>query len=639
MNIKRRNFLKLATTTAVFPTSIFLDFNELENHENELLQLSRKLLYEWSDTLLSLQIKGKKQRNLNGGILCPACSCVHGRIADLVHPFLFLANETNDEKYIEAAVNVFTWAENSVSMPDGSWANDVSNGEWRGITVFGATALAEGLINYGDLLDRKTKESWDNRLRRATEFVYKVFHIDYGNINYPAAATYCLSLAGDYLGESKYKKRGQELAKECLRYFTEENRFLFGEGSPHREQSKKGCYPVDLGYNIEESLPALTLYGLKENDEELLKVVTASLKTHMEFMLPDGGWDNSWGTRNYKWTYWGSRTTDGCQPAFSLLAKREPSFHKVALTNTKLLKTYTEGGILQGGLHLHAHGMSPCIHHTFSHCKALATVLEHKQQIEKIKIDTSISLPREGKYGVKEFGDIQTWLISKGSWRGTITCYDREYKSNRNNGHATGGALSLLWHEKTGPLITASMSEYIRFESNNMQRDRDPFTISLTPRVELTENSTKYSNVKCLDVEIEWEKLENTIGFTAHTWCVDGKQNHPESGKIACKVMYTFSNEEVIIRVKANPEGEQQSLQFILPVISRVDEEVQIISDKKVIIHKPEQKVEVSSNKNIETLPTKNGRVFNFVPGFQAIPFVGRIDNGELYEIRISLQA
>ncbi|WP_431211296.1 hypothetical protein ACQ86N_36240 [Puia sp. P3] len=54
---------------------------------------------------------------------------------------------------------------------------------------------------------------------------------------------------------------------------------------------------------MEETLPSLALYGLLNKDEELLQRLTAALRTHMEFMLPDGGWDNSWGTRNYKWTW------------------------------------------------------------------------------------------------------------------------------------------------------------------------------------------------------------------------------------------------------------------------------------------------------------------------------------------------
>ena len=34
--------------------------------------------------------------------------------------------------------------------------------------------------------------------------------------------------------------------------------------------------------------------------------------------LPDGAWDNSFGTRNYKWSYRGSRTSDGCAAGYGL---------------------------------------------------------------------------------------------------------------------------------------------------------------------------------------------------------------------------------------------------------------------------------------------------------------------------------
>ena len=44
------------------------------------------------------------------------------------------------------------------------------------------------------------------------------------------------------------------------------------------------------------------------------------METHLEFMLPDGAWDNSWGTRSFKWTYWGGRTSDGFMGGYYLMA-------------------------------------------------------------------------------------------------------------------------------------------------------------------------------------------------------------------------------------------------------------------------------------------------------------------------------
>ena len=44
------------------------------------------------------------------------------------------------------------------------------------------------------------------------------------------------------------------LAHEVMSQFTPDG-FLAGEGHPLNGVSAKGCRPVDLGYNVEESLP------------------------------------------------------------------------------------------------------------------------------------------------------------------------------------------------------------------------------------------------------------------------------------------------------------------------------------------------------------------------------------------------
>lgn len=86
--------------------------------------------------------------------------------------------------------------------------------------------------------------------------------------------------------------------------------------------SPNGCKGVDLGYNVEETIPSLVGYALVTGDKEALDIMEKTMKVHIEFMLPDGAWDNSWGTRNFKWTYWDSRTSDGCQAGFAALARR-----------------------------------------------------------------------------------------------------------------------------------------------------------------------------------------------------------------------------------------------------------------------------------------------------------------------------
>ena len=116
-----------------------------------------------------------------------------------------------------------------------------------------------------------------------------------------------------------------------------ENGLLFGEGQPNDAVSEKGCTAIDMGgYNVEESLPSLCRYAMESGDKEAFNVFVDSYRAHLEFMLPDGAWDNSIGTRAFKWTYWGSRTSDGCQEVLFHLGKQDPVFAEAALRNLDL---------------------------------------------------------------------------------------------------------------------------------------------------------------------------------------------------------------------------------------------------------------------------------------------------------------
>ncbi len=89
--------------------------------------------------------------------------------------------------------------------------------------------------------------------------------------------------------------------------------------------------------------------------------------------LPDGAWDNSFGTRNYKWSYRGSRTSDGCAAGYGLAD--DPVLQEAFRRNTQLLERCTQDGLLYGGDIFAAAGEPPCVHHTFGHARGLAVFL------------------------------------------------------------------------------------------------------------------------------------------------------------------------------------------------------------------------------------------------------------------------
>lgn len=129
-------------------------------------------------------------------------------------------------------------------------------------------------------------------------------------------------ISGEVLDEPKFIERAKYFGKGSIKYITKKDFLIYGETQPTGLTSPNGCKGVDLGYNVEETIPSLVGYAQITGDKEALDIMEKTMKVHIEFMLPDGAWDNSWGTRNFKWTYWGSRTSDGCQAGFAALARR-----------------------------------------------------------------------------------------------------------------------------------------------------------------------------------------------------------------------------------------------------------------------------------------------------------------------------
>lgn len=72
------------------------------------------------------------------------------------------------------------------------------------------------------------------------------------------------------------------------------------------------------------------------------------VKSHLEFVLPDGAIDSSFGSRVNKWTYWGSRTSDGMQEGLCL--SDDPLFIESAELNARSFNVV--GGFLTASLEI-----------------------------------------------------------------------------------------------------------------------------------------------------------------------------------------------------------------------------------------------------------------------------------------------
>lgn len=603
------------------------------------------LLQRWCDALLEYQIREMPQKTFRGGILCPACGRIHGRCADAIYPMLYLAKRTGENKYLDSAKQLFVWSENMV-QPDGRYLNDFDS-EWAGITVFAGIGLAESLLDFSDLLEDAQVEAWKMRLYRAVQYLMEHIMKFSGNINYPVTASYLFELAGKVFGENAFYEKARELAHWSLDYFTPDGLF-YGEGLSRCRLSDKKCRPVDLGYNVEESLSALLHYAVLAKDEEVYEKVVQSMKTHLLFLLPDGAWNNSWGTRNNKWTYWGSRTSDGCAPGWFLAGIREPVLYEAVLRNLRLLQECTgEDGLLYGGRMNQEAKEAPCVHHTFCHAKALAEwlVLQERQKIHQeqevyerqeinkkqniqekqdgdgkweVQKRRSLQLPAEQMDGVCFFPSIRVWLVKKYGFLGTVSDYDIVYSKE---GHAHGGSLTMLWTDATGPLFAATMTKYEIIEHGNMQLAPDMGEIALTPRIQYEEDGAYFRSCNDLQAMVEMREMADT-----DTVCITAQgtlRDREQQGKEPYQMQYQWKKDGFLMEAEC---GTREVLWYLPVIASWKDKFYQRAETVWELQKENGECILLSSNRPFSV---PQDRIFNPVGGFLAARIVIPLKGGE----------
>jgi len=310
---------------------------------------------------------------------------------------------------------------------------------------------------------------------------------------------------------------------------------------------------------------------------------------------------------------------------------------KVAYQNAMLLKNCTADGLIHGGPDYISHGIKPCIHHTFTHAKTFAAILDMGDRFPVL--DKNSPLPCEKNYGVKEFPEISTWLVSNKSWRGTVTSYDFVYNAPAQQ--ATGGALSLLYHKKAGLLFAASMAKYIVVEKNNQQTSDDK-EFALTPRVEVVENDKWYTNLYDLEADVKCIKSDNKISFDVNTKIQNENREKLSGGNSNFNLNYTFYEEKVEITAalgKGNTISKKKA-SMVLPVASKNNEKIVQSSSRRIEIYKPEGTVILESNVPLWIMPSPLGRVFNLVPGIEAVPVFAKFtDNTDNVVVNISVES
>ena len=522
-----------------------------------------KLLKQWCDSIVSLQIKGFGSPH-DGGLLCPSCTVLHGRVDNAVFPLIFMYKLTGDSKYYTSAKMLFKWQERLIN-PDGSAYND-GNNSWKGITAFSCIEFCKTVKYLRSVLEDEFAEAVTQRIKTQAEWIYDNLNTSFhSNINYYAASAAAMALCGELFKEEKYFVLSREMLDYCLKHFCESG-LLMGEGQPHDGITQRGCRFVDVGYNFEESVPCLTDAAEVLGDEKTLKILSEHMLKTLDLFMPDGSIDNSFGTRNNKWTYYGSRTSDGCVAALITLSKYAPQLSEAARRNIDLQMQCTHGGMLYGGRQYFEAKQKPCIHHTVCHAAGLADALIAGLSEDMPKCDLPCD---KGGYSYKYYPETDTYKITSGDWLATVTGYDNIPSKVGSGGvHASGGTVSLLYHKPSGPVIAGSTYQYKLAEPLNMQlpNEHELQHRTLIPRAEMKVGETVYAS--CLDNN---SKISVIAEAECVKVCVESQLSaingaRPEN-PVNIKSEYIFGKDGVRFTFEIDrPDG----VRCILPLIGNV---------------------------------------------------------------------
>ena len=541
------------------------------------------LMKNWCDTLLSYQIKTNVP-DTDGALLCPACHVLHGRVADLCFPLSVIWSKTGDERYLEKADKLIEWSEHNLKTPDGLWFNDACN-HWRWTSTFSSIALGETLLHFSSVLPRRYLDKWEKIYSRMVETLYGLdeeYERNKNNprVTHPITNYFCamgatLALAWKNTGEQKFLQKAIKWIDLVFKERVDDDGLLFGEGTitPYDD----GSHTIDMGYALEESLPLLMRFASISGiyKEEIHK----AFSKHLLFVLPDGGIDNSFGVRHNKWTYWGSRTSDGIMEGLAF-AMDDPLFVDVARRTLDLYEKCTHDGLLSMPM-AHEANEPTCLHHSFPHAKSLASFICDAPN------DIKIQEPLENeKFGVKKFQNDRLILISKGIFRATFSAVNANTIRLAENG---GGSMNLLYVDGYGITCAATSAYFRPSEPFNQQLSRHDYECEC-----MTAQFIVDGEQACMDKSVKISSEGTTVTAVAKKW----------------SAKYAFTDTALNITLQS------ADAVYSLPIVCSKDNSVKVTDGGKTLVIADTLRIRSSVAMEVD----ENEREFNQVGGLLYLP-------------------
>jgi len=411
-----------------------------------------------------------------------------------------------------------------------------------------------------------------------------------------------------------------------------------GEGRGKRILKKIYIKPkgIDIGYGLEMTLASLSLYLELVGDKKVEAVFNKALKAHLHFIYPNGSLDNSIGSRGYKWTLYGSKTTHGSQMALAYGAARDPYLKRVLKLTVKFLNKFVVNGLLTYGYEVEPSCLNICLYPTAIKACNLAFALNYFSE----KGLSGERLSTDKTEYVKPFRSLNSIIVRKKSWMATISgCGNSDRypgTDGLNNFYVPGGgAVTCLYHNKWGLIQAATQLDYQVPELLHVPHV-DANIKSLTPRICIHQGNYLFDNVHSRKVTIKHTAKENRIKILAKGSFVCGSD---KTLRPAAKysITYFISPDSFKKRYHVELKESFESLEIIEPILLIPDVHI-VKNEQKLCLKRISSYLIIDTcSKNLWMVNGKSEKYWCPLPSVRGIPIIFKLQNPGKIEIEASI--
>jgi hypothetical protein len=532
---------------------------------------------------LSRYLEMNDRTGEKSSIFCPYHRDHHTRGGEAAFSFVYLGSVNGQSVTTERGLALADWLLTRQNQ-DGSW--DESPGPWKGTTVFQLMALAGVVDVCGPDFLRERYALYEMAIEKAADWVARYINMRRVTTNYVASGAAGLALVNKIFPGRGWNKGAMRLARLAAGRINREG-LIEGEGRGRRILKKIYIKPrgIDIGYGLEMTLSSLALYLQLIEDDEVNSVFHRALQAHIFFVYPDGSLDNSLGSRGYKWTIYGSKTTHGSQMSLAYGALRDPQMKRALKVTTECLRGYVKNGLLRNGPYLDSNTNTYCLYPTIMRACNLAFALKYFPETE-IAQDL---IPADKALWVKKFSSLNSLVVKRKPWMATISGYDNLTRYPTPKGHSTfyvpgGGSLTYLFHDDWGPVQAATQLEYQQLELLHVPKMTRE-TQSLTPRIVLRSESGMTNSAYTRKTKISYTQDQEitVVQIWGRFFSSEGKG---EELKSHYRIEYIFSPDKLAKNYHITLHCSYSSMEIVEPILLQGETKYQVMEECLVFARK-----------------------------------------------------